>query len=195
MQKWGGLGWLGAHKVNGNVNIRQSAYDFLFDFNRNYVSIFYHFRDITSYLSKVADFDPPHLHLAPPQGVTPVVFRGDLWHQKTRVPGVSWGCCLCDPTFCRFSGTPACDERTQTDRRTDRYRAMASTADAQHRAVKIGEDRTCSSEDMIVDRQTHTHRQTCSSQYSAIPYRVGVNITNLNITLKAYSSRSQVQAS
>ena len=32
---------------------------------------------------------------------------------------------------------------------------------------KIGEDRTCSSEDMIADRQTHTHRQTRSSQYSA----------------------------
>ena len=27
----------------GNANIRQSAYGFLFDFNRNYVSIFYRF--------------------------------------------------------------------------------------------------------------------------------------------------------
>jgi len=49
------------------------------------------FRDIASYLSKVADFDPPHLHLAPPQGVIPVEFRGDLWQQKTRVPGLSCG--------------------------------------------------------------------------------------------------------
>jgi len=48
----------------------------------------YRFRDIASYLSKVADFDPPHLYLAPPQGVIPVEFRGDLWHQKTRVPGL-----------------------------------------------------------------------------------------------------------
>ena len=54
---WGGQG---AIKVNGNVIIR-----FLFDFNRNYVSIFYRFRDIAGYLSKVADFDPPHLHSAP----------------------------------------------------------------------------------------------------------------------------------
>jgi len=23
--------------------------------------------------------------------VTPVEFRGDLWHQKTRFPGLSWG--------------------------------------------------------------------------------------------------------
>jgi len=58
----------------GNVTIRLSAYDFLFDFNRNHASILYRFRDIASYLSKVADFDPPHLHLAPPQGVIPVEF-------------------------------------------------------------------------------------------------------------------------
>jgi len=55
------------------------------------VSIFYRFRDIAVYLSKVADFDPPHLHLVPPYGVTPVEFRGDLWHQKTRVPGLLCG--------------------------------------------------------------------------------------------------------
>jgi len=41
------------------------------------VSIFYRFRDIDGYLSKVADFDPPHLHSAPP-----VEFRGVLWLQK-----------------------------------------------------------------------------------------------------------------
>ena len=46
---------------------------------------------IAGYLSKVADFDPPHLHLAPPYGVIPVEFRGDLWLQKTRVPGLSCG--------------------------------------------------------------------------------------------------------
>ena len=69
-----------------------SAYDFLLDFNRNHASILYRFRDIASYLSKVADFNPPDLHLASPKGVTPVVFRGDLWLQKTRVPGLS--CCV-----------------------------------------------------------------------------------------------------
>jgi len=55
------------------------------------VSIFYRFRDIAVYLSKVADFDPPHLHLVPPYGVTPVEFRGDLWHQKIRVPSLLCG--------------------------------------------------------------------------------------------------------
>jgi len=43
---------------------------------------FYRFWDIAGYLSKVADFDPPHLHLVPPYGVTPVEFRGDLWSQS-----------------------------------------------------------------------------------------------------------------
>jgi len=51
--------------------------------------------------------------LAPPQGVIPVEFRGDLWHPKTRVPGLS---CLRDPTFSHFSRTPTCDG--QTDGRT-----------------------------------------------------------------------------
>jgi len=46
---------------------------------------------MASYLSKVADFDPPHLYLAPPQGVNPVEFGGDLWLQKTRVLGLSCG--------------------------------------------------------------------------------------------------------
>ena len=55
------------------------------------MSILYRFRDIAGYLSKVAGFDPPHLHLAPPWWVTPVEFRGDLWRQKTRVPGVLCG--------------------------------------------------------------------------------------------------------
>jgi len=46
---------------------------------------------MAGYLSKVADFDPPHLHSAPSWGVTPVEFRGDLWLQKSRVAGLSCG--------------------------------------------------------------------------------------------------------
>ena len=47
-------------------------------------------------------------------------------------------CCLSDPTFSRFSRTPTCEGQTdgQTDGRTDAHRSMASTANAQHRAVK-----------------------------------------------------------
>ena len=66
-RKWGSLGQLGG--TQGHQQCHHSIeriYDFLFDFNRNYASILYRFRDIAGYLSKVADFDPPHLHLAPP---------------------------------------------------------------------------------------------------------------------------------
>ena len=46
-------GWFGVvrghSRVNGNVTIRQSAYNFLFDFNRKYVSILYRFRDKAGY--------------------------------------------------------------------------------------------------------------------------------------------------
>ena len=131
-RKWGGQEAL---KVISNVTIRQSAYDFLFDFNRNHASILYRFRDIAGYLSKVADFDPPHLHSAPPQGVTPVEFRGDL---KTRVTGVSCGVvCIILHFAVLVEHWLVTDRHRQTDRQTDVHRPMASTADAQHRAVKM----------------------------------------------------------
>jgi len=75
----------------------------------------YRFRDIASYLSKVADFDPPHLHSAPPQGMTPVEFRGDLWLQKTRVSVLSCGV-VC--VILRL--TVLVEHRLVTDRQTDR---------------------------------------------------------------------------
>jgi len=61
--------------------------------------------------------------------VTPVEFRGDLWHQKTRLPGVSCGV-VC--VILRFAVLVEHRLVTdgQTDGRTDRHRAMASTADA-----------------------------------------------------------------
>ena len=33
------------------------------------------------------DFNLTHLHLPPLEGI-PVEFRGDVWHQKTRLPGL-----------------------------------------------------------------------------------------------------------
>ena len=85
--------------------------------------ILFRFRDIASYLSKVADFDPPNLYLAPPQGVIPVEFRGDLWHPKTRVPVLS-----CDVVCVILRLAVLVELRLVTD--TDRHRPMASTADA-----------------------------------------------------------------
>jgi len=64
-RKWGGLGRLGGTQGHGQCHHSIKRIDFLFDFNRNHASILYRFRDIARHLSKVADFDPPHLHLAP----------------------------------------------------------------------------------------------------------------------------------
>jgi len=71
MQKMAWFGVVREHSRSWAMSPFDRAHDFLFDFNRNYVSIFYR-------LLKVADFNPPHLHMAPPQGFTPVEFRGDL---------------------------------------------------------------------------------------------------------------------
>ena len=63
--------------------------------------------------------------------MTPLEFRGDLWHPKTRVPGVS-----CDVVYVilRFAVLVehrlVTDRETQTDTDTDGHSPMASTADA-----------------------------------------------------------------
>jgi len=90
-RNWGGLVELGSPKVTGNVTIQYSAYDFLFDFNRNYAPVLYHSQVISSYLSKLAYFNLYHLHLVPPLGVTPFEVRQDLWRLKTSLPALSCG--------------------------------------------------------------------------------------------------------
>ena len=52
MPKLGWFGDKGSPKVLGNIAIRQSTYDFLFNFNRNYASILYCFRVIAHFSSK-----------------------------------------------------------------------------------------------------------------------------------------------
>ena len=57
--------------------------------------------------------------------MTPVEFRGDLWRQKTRVPGLSCGVvCVILAVLVELRLV------TDTDRQTDGHRPMASTADA-----------------------------------------------------------------
>ena len=126
MQNMGWFGVVRGHSRSTAMSPFDRAHTTSYSiFNRNYVSIFYRFRDIAGYLSTVADFDPPHLHLAPPEGVTPVEFRRDLWRQKTRVPGVSCGvvCVLLRLAI-------LAEHRLVTDGQTDGQRAMASTAAA-----------------------------------------------------------------
>jgi len=51
-------------------------------FHINYVPILYRLLDIARYRSKVIDFNPPHLYLAPPLDVIPLKFRSDLCVRK-----------------------------------------------------------------------------------------------------------------
>jgi len=63
-KKWGWFGVLGV--TQGHRKHRHLiSYNFLFDFNRNYACILYRFRVIAHFSSKVANFNPPHLHLSP----------------------------------------------------------------------------------------------------------------------------------
>jgi len=90
-------------------------------------SISYRFRDIGSYLSKVADCNPSHLHLAILYGMTPVEFRGYLRHQKTRLLGLSFG-----TVSVILDLAVLVEHRLVTDtdshRKPDRHRAIAYTA-------------------------------------------------------------------
>ena len=71
--------------------------------------------------------------------MTPVEFRGDLWHQNTRLPWLSCGAvCVILRLAVLVEHRLVTERQTdrQTDGRTNGHRAMASTADAQHHAVK-----------------------------------------------------------
>ena len=121
MQK---MGWFGA--VRGHS--RSSA---MSPFDRahttSYSTLIETMR-LSCYLSKVDDFDPPHLHLAPPQRVTPVEFRGDLWLQKTRVPGLSFS------VVCVIQSLAvSVEHRLVTDRQTDRQTDGQTQGHGQYR--------------------------------------------------------------
>jgi len=64
-KNWGGLGVKG-HPRSSEKSLFDRAHDFLFDFNGNYASILCRFRVIARFLAKVANFNPPYLHLSPP---------------------------------------------------------------------------------------------------------------------------------
>ena len=63
---WGSLGRLWGNHGHGQCHHPIERIRLPIRLNRNYGSIVYRFRDIAGYLSKVADFDPPNLHLVPP---------------------------------------------------------------------------------------------------------------------------------
>jgi len=90
-KNWGGLGGKGYPRSSETSPFDKIAYDFLFNFNTNYVSILYRFRVVARFSSKVANFNPPHLHLSLPEWVIPFKFHPELWCQNTRVLWLSCG--------------------------------------------------------------------------------------------------------
>jgi len=60
----------------------------------------------------------------------PVEFRGDLWRQKTRVPGLSCGVGVILRLAVLVELRLVTDRRTDGQTDTDGHRPMASTADA-----------------------------------------------------------------
>jgi len=69
---------LGSLKVIESGTIQYSTYDFIFVFHSNYASLYYRFRDIATYWSKITN----PLYLTPLLGVKPSDLRNDPWWQK-----------------------------------------------------------------------------------------------------------------
>ena len=119
MRHWLYRGWSSLLKVVGNVTIRQSAYDFLFDFNRNYASILYRqtqpaICQKSSILTHSTCIGCPCRGDTDPGGIQ----RRFLVSENQNPLAIMW-CCLCDHKFSRFSRTLTCDR--QADRQTQGY--------------------------------------------------------------------------
>ena len=113
----------GSLKVTGNSIIRYSAYEFLLAFHRNYnISILHRFWDIARQWSKIADFNLPHLYLAPLLGWPRQNFAS-ICREKTRVPELS-RVVVC--VILRLA--VLVQSRLVTDRRTDRQTQYNSIA-------------------------------------------------------------------
>ena len=114
------------------------------------MSILYRFRVIARFSSKVTNFNPPDLHLIPFE------FRHDIWHQKTRVMGLSCGVVcviLCLAVLIQYRSVT--DTHTHTDRQTRRRHIPRL---ARRRAVKTGQ----------MDGETRD-RRTDGCQYRFMP--------------------------
>jgi len=88
-------------------------------------------------LSKVANFNLPHLHLVPPlHGMTPFEFCRDLQHQKTRVPRLSCGVvCVILRLAVSVEHRPVTDRQTDTHTYTRRLYCASMASRGKMRAM------------------------------------------------------------
>jgi len=83
-------------------------------------------------MSKVTNFNLPHLHLAPPMGVTPFKFCRDLWQVKTRVPGL-----LCAVVCVILRLATSVEHCLVTDRQTHEYGIYHASMALRGKTVKL----------------------------------------------------------
>ena len=101
-------------------SLKIAPFDSLLAFHSYYAAILHRFWDIAKYWSKIADLNLPHFYHT--LGVIWLEFRRDFWHQKTRVPGLSYGVVSVILGLVVFVQL-----RLVTDRRTDRHTMRANT--------------------------------------------------------------------
>jgi len=80
-----------ALKVAGHSAIWQSTYEFLLALYSNYAPVLHCFWDIIRYWSEIANFNVPHLYLAPPLKGTHLNFTRIFCMRKLRVYGLLYG--------------------------------------------------------------------------------------------------------
>jgi len=123
-------------------------FDFLFKFNRNYASILYRFRDIASYLS------------------TPVKFRGDLWHQKIRVPGLSCSVvCVIPRSAIVVKHHLVTDTDRQTDRQTQSHSIYRASIASRGNDLIMFHTAHCSRVETIDLAHSDTHKTICQQNF------------------------------
>ena len=118
---WGVRG----HPRSSETSPFDRTHDFLFDFNRNYAFILYRFRVIECFSSKLANFNPPHLHLSHHMEWSRSNFAMIFGNRK--LAGLSCGIiCVIVRLAILIQYRSVTD--THTDGQTDRHTTMAYTA-------------------------------------------------------------------
>ena len=86
----------------------------------------------------VTNFNRPHLHLSPTQGVIPFKFRHDIWYQKTRVMGLSCGVvCVIIRLAVLIQYQSVTDTHTHTHRHTTTAYTALSKASRGKNSTKV----------------------------------------------------------
>ena len=152
MQKLGWFGGLASPKIISNITIRQSAYDFLFDFNRNCAHILYRFRVIVYVFHQKWAIITTTSICRRCRGQFSSNYVSDLWRQKTTFMGLSCGI-ICVILHLAELIRYECDRHT--DRHTRRRRTVYTALQHKRRTVKVDKLRYFSNNCTDLDEILH----------------------------------------